>query len=65
MMRHTSVKITADVYSLVLPELAAEVSGAVASMIPRRKKGAPSGTAGLPSVSLARTETGTPRRANQ
>lgn len=28
MMRHTSVKITADVYALVLPELAAEVSGA-------------------------------------
>jgi integrase len=65
MMRHTSVKITADIYALVLPELAAEVSGAVASMIPRRAKGSPSGTAGLPSVSHLRTETNTPRRANQ
>jgi integrase len=65
MMRHTSVKITADVYSLVLPELAAEVSGAVASMIPRRAAGAPSGTAGLPSVSRLRTEPNAYRRANQ
>jgi integrase len=65
MMRHTSVKITADVYSLVLPELAAEVSGAVASMIPRRKKGAPSPTDGLPTVSRPRTETNTHLRANR
>lgn len=35
MMRHTSVKITADVYALVLPDLAASVSKTVASMIPR------------------------------
>lgn len=35
MMRHTSVKITADVYALVLPDLAASVSATVASMIPR------------------------------
>jgi integrase len=65
MMRHTSVKITADVYSLVLPELATEVSGAVASMIPRRAKGAPSGTAGLPSVPQGRTGTNALRQVNQ
>jgi hypothetical protein len=35
MMRHTWVKITADVYALVLPDLAASVSKTVASMIPR------------------------------
>jgi integrase len=35
MMRHTSIKITADVYALVLPDLAAEVSASVARMIPR------------------------------
>jgi hypothetical protein len=35
MMRHTSVKITGDVYALVLPGLAASVSRTVAAMIPR------------------------------
>jgi integrase len=35
MMRHTSVKITADTYALILPDLAASVSRAVASMVPR------------------------------
>jgi integrase len=55
MMRHASVKTTADIYALVLPELAAAVSAAVASMVPRRAAAAgdPSGTRGLPSVSLA------------
>jgi len=42
MMRHTSVKITADTYAVVLPELAAQVSGAVASVIPRRRRAASS-----------------------
>jgi integrase len=64
MMRHTSIKITADVYSLVLPELAAEVSGAVASMIPRRAKGSPSIPGGLPTVSRPRTGTNAHFRAN-
>jgi integrase len=54
MMRHSSVKITADIYASVLPELAAEVAGAVASMVPRRvAAGGSSETAGLPTVSLA------------
>lgn len=39
MMRHSSVKITSDIYAMVLPELAAEVSSAVASMIPRKARG--------------------------
>ena len=41
-LRHTSVKITADIYALVLPELAAQVSGSVASVIPRRRRAASS-----------------------
>jgi integrase len=54
MMRHSSIKITADIYASVLPELAAEVSDAVASMVPRRvAAGGSSETAGLPTVSLA------------
>ena len=65
MMRHTSIKITADVYSLVLPELAAEVSGAVASMIPRRAKGSPSIPGGLPTVSRPRTGANAQLRANR
>lgn len=36
MMRHSSVKITGDVYALVLPDLAAEVAAAVAAVIPRK-----------------------------
>jgi len=63
MMRHSSVKTTADIYALVLPELAAEVSRAVASMIPRRAAaGSPSDPGGLPLVSRPRTETRSLRR---
>jgi integrase len=36
MMRHTSIKITADVYALVLPALAASVAKSVAASIPRK-----------------------------
>jgi integrase len=36
MMRHTSIKITGDVYALVLPDLAASVAKSVASAIPRK-----------------------------
>jgi hypothetical protein len=57
MMRHTSVKVTADIYALVLPELAAKVSGSVAAMIPRARKVVPSQTDGLPTVSRLRTGT--------
>jgi integrase len=54
MMRHSSVKITADIYASVLPELAAEVAEAVASMVPRRAAaGGSSETPGLPTVSHA------------
>lgn len=37
MLRHSSHKITGDLYASVLPELAAEASEAVASMIPRKR----------------------------
>jgi integrase len=37
MMRHTSIKITGDVYALVLPDLAASVARSVAQSIPRKK----------------------------
>lgn len=37
MLRHSSHKITGDLYASVLPELAAEAPGAVASMIPRKR----------------------------
>lgn len=39
MMRHSSVKITGDVYALVLPDLAADVAAAVAAAIPRKRGG--------------------------
>lgn len=38
MLRHSSHKITGDLYASVLPELAAEASEAVASMIPRKRR---------------------------
>ncbi len=54
MMRHSSVKVTADLYALVLPELAAEVSRSVAAMIPRRKTARNSGAPfGLPGPDAA------------
>ena len=60
MLRHSSIQITADIYADVLPELAAEVASKVVSMIPRQHIAAVAGaarsqTAGLPTVSLART----------
>lgn len=39
MMRHSSERITSDIYASVLPELKAEVSAAVAAMIPRKASG--------------------------
>jgi hypothetical protein len=58
MLRHSSHKITGDIYASVLPELAAEVSGAVEAMVPRKAAGgSPSGTGGLPTGSVARMRT--------
>ena len=54
MLRHASTQITSDIYTEVLPELAAAVASKVVSMVPRR--GA-SKTGGLPTVSLGRTDT--------
>jgi integrase len=39
MMRHASIQITADIYTEVLPELAAEVAAKVVRMVPRRGRG--------------------------
>lgn len=39
MMRHSSERITSDIYASVLPELRAEVSAAVVAMVPRKAAG--------------------------
>ena len=39
MLRHSSEAITSEIYASVLPELKAEVSAAVVSMVPRRAAG--------------------------
>jgi hypothetical protein len=54
LMRHSSIAITADTYTSILPEVASGLAEAMAAMVPR--KGA-RGTAGLPSGSRARTGT--------
>ena len=38
LLRHSSEAITSEIYAHVLPELQAEVSAAVVSMVPRRKR---------------------------
>lgn len=38
MMRHASIQITKDIYTLVLPELAAEVAAKVVKMVPRANR---------------------------
>jgi hypothetical protein len=54
LMRHSSIAITADTYTSILPEVASGLAEAMAAMVPR--KGG-RGTAGLPSGSRARTGT--------
>ena len=39
LLRHSSEKITSDIYAAVMPELKAEVSAAVVDMVPRKKRG--------------------------
>jgi hypothetical protein len=41
MLRHSSATITADLYALILPEVAAQAAETVAKMVPRKaaKKG--------------------------
>ena len=39
MMRHSSERITSEIYASVMPELKAEVSAAVAAMVPRKASG--------------------------
>ena len=37
MLRHASIQMTADIYTWVLPELAAATSAKVVKMVPRAK----------------------------
>jgi integrase len=57
MLRHSSVAITADTYTSVLPEVAADYAEKMAAIVPRRAVAAAGpGTAGLPSGSQSRTD---------
>ncbi|MCC5580617.1 site-specific integrase [Microtetraspora sp. AC03309] len=52
MLRHSSLSITSDTYTSVLPEVAHEAAEASAALVPRAVAvGEASGTGGLPSVS--------------
>ncbi len=54
MLRHSSMTITADTYTSILPDVAREAAEAVAAMVPRAATGEGStGTLGLPSGSHA------------
>ncbi len=66
MLRHSSLAITSDTYTNVLPELAREAAEASVSLVPRAVAvGEPSETEGLPSVSPIRSarpsDSGSPR----
>ena len=50
LLRHSSITITSDTYTSVLPEVALEAAEAAAALVPRRAAGE-SGTTGLPSGS--------------
>jgi integrase len=57
MLRHSSMAITADTYTSVLPEVAADIAEKIAAIVPRQAAaGEAPGTAGLPSGSHGRTE---------
>ncbi|WP_424536696.1 tyrosine-type recombinase/integrase [Sphaerisporangium viridialbum] len=52
MLRHSSLSITADTYTTVMPEVAHEAAEAIAALVPRKVAvGEASETAGPPSVS--------------
>lgn len=53
MLRHSSIGITADTYTSVLPDMAREAAEASAALVPRSIAVGESGTRGLPSVSQA------------
>lgn len=50
LLRHSSITITSDTYTSVLPEVARE---AAAALVPRRLREVATGTAGLPTASQA------------
>ncbi|RSN16160.1 hypothetical protein DMB42_05230 [Nonomuraea sp. WAC 01424] len=52
MLRHSSLSITSDIYTAVLPEMARSAAEASVALVPRRvSMGEASETGGLPSVS--------------
>ncbi|GGQ23720.1 site-specific integrase [Streptosporangium pseudovulgare] len=52
MLRHSSITITSDTYTSIMPEVAREAAEAIAALVPRRAVvGEASETTGLPSVS--------------
>src|SRR5690606_6191027 len=54
MLRHSSLSITSDIYTSVLPEMARAAAEASAALVPRKTSGeGVSATGGLPSVSQA------------
>jgi integrase len=50
LLRHSSITITSDTYTSVLPQMAKDAAEAAAALVPRRRAGR-SGTPGLPSGS--------------
>jgi integrase len=63
MLRHSSIKITADTYTSVLPELAREAAEATARIVPRQA--VPTDASGAVSTSLAPEVRPTARRSSQ
>ncbi|MEV4672192.1 tyrosine-type recombinase/integrase [Actinomadura sp. NPDC049382] len=51
MLRHSSVTITSDTYTSVLPDVARQATAAAVALVPRAVNGDQSGTDGLPSAS--------------
>lgn len=54
MLRHSSVTITSDTYTSVLPDVARQAAEAAVALVPRAAAAGQSGTDGLPSVSQSR-----------
>lgn len=51
LLRHSSITITSDTYTSVLPDVARQASAAAVALVPRAAANGDSGTAGLPLVS--------------
>jgi hypothetical protein len=51
LLRHSSITITSDTYTSVLPEVAREAAEAAVALVPRKAVGDSAGTPGLPTGS--------------